>query len=92
MKTKTEAKVIESQRIYFYSNSNESNSTDIFFISGNFVIKYFFLCSAEAFIMTNITLGEGAIIVERSAVFKDVAAWTIVGGNPAKFIKDRKIE
>jgi putative colanic acid biosynthesis acetyltransferase WcaF len=28
----------------------------------------------------------------RAAVFKDVEPWTVVGGNPAKFIKKREIK
>jgi putative colanic acid biosynthesis acetyltransferase WcaF len=41
--------------------------------------------------MNNVTIGEGAIIGARSAVFKNVEDWTMVGGNPAIFIKKRKI-
>jgi acetyltransferase-like isoleucine patch superfamily enzyme len=29
--------------------------------------------------------------MKRAAVFKDVEPWTVVGGNPAKFIKKRGI-
>ena len=36
------------------------------------------------------SIGEGAVVGARAAVFKDVAPWTVVGGNPAKFIKNRK--
>ena len=38
-----------------------------------------------------VTIGEGAVVGACAAVFKDVEAWTIVGGNPAKFIKVRQI-
>ena len=34
---------------------------------------------------------QGAVVGARAAVFKDVADWTVVGGNPAKFIKKREI-
>lgn len=47
--------------------------------------------AAEAFIGPGVTIGEGAVVGARAAVFKDVEAWTVVGGNPAKYIKDRKI-
>ena len=36
-----------------------------------------------------VTIGEGAVIAAESNVIKDVEPWTIVGGNPAKYIKDR---
>nr|WP_230873074.1 CatB-related O-acetyltransferase [Commensalibacter melissae] len=36
-----------------------------------------------------ITIGNGAIIAARSVVTKDVPPYTIVGGNPAKVIRNR---
>ena len=40
--------------------------------------------------MDNVTIGEGAVVGARAAVFKDVEPWTVVGGNPVIFIKNRK--
>jgi len=40
----------------------------------------------------NINIGEGAIIAAGAVVVKDVAPFSIVGGNPAKEIKKRNIE
>ncbi len=40
-------------------------------------------------ILPNVTIATGAIIAAGSVVSKDVAAYTIVGGVPAKQIKDR---
>ncbi|MCF2660305.1 putative colanic acid biosynthesis acetyltransferase [Parabacteroides distasonis] len=48
--------------------------------------------AAGAFIGMGVTIGEGAVVGARSSVFKDVEPWTVVGGNPAKFIKKRIIE
>lgn len=39
-------------------------------------------------ILKGVTIGEGAVVAAGSVVTKNVAAWTIVGGNPAKFVKD----
>ena len=39
--------------------------------------------------MPGVTIGEGAIVLAGSVVTKDVEPWTIVGGNPAKKIRDR---
>ena len=44
-----------------------------------------------AFIGMGVTVGEGAVVGARASVFKDVTSWTVVGGNPAKYIKDRII-
>ena len=43
----------------------------------------------EALIMPGVRVGNGAIIAARSVVTADVAPYTVVGGNPAKPIKER---
>lgn len=44
---------------------------------------------AAATIMPGVTIGNGAIIATGSVVTKDVPAYGIVGGNPAKLIRHR---
>ena len=39
--------------------------------------------------MPGVNIGNGAIVSSRSVVVSDVPAYTIVGGNPAKPIKQR---
>lgn len=56
------------------------------------VIKDRAWIASEAFIAPGVTIGEGAVVGARAAVFKDVEPWTVVGGNPARFIKYRHIE
>jgi chloramphenicol O-acetyltransferase type B len=43
-------------------------------------------------VVGNINIGEGSIVAAGSVVVKDVPKYSIVGGNPAKFIKFRDIE
>ena len=38
-------------------------------------------------IMPGVTIGEGAVVGAYSLVTKDVPAWTVVAGNPARVIK-----
>ena len=42
-----------------------------------------------ATIHSGVTIGDGAVIASNSVVVKDVEPYSIVGGNPAKFIKWR---
>jgi len=43
----------------------------------------------EATIMPGIRVGDGAIVATKSVVTRDVEAYTVVGGNPAKDIRLR---
>lgn len=42
-----------------------------------------------AIILSGVTIGEGSVIAAGSVVTKDVEAYTVVGGNPARKICDR---
>lgn len=41
-------------------------------------------------ILKGVTIGEGAIVASGSVVTKDVAPYTIVGGNPARLIRENR--
>ena len=86
------ANCVVSERAYIccashniYSNAHEQIHAPITMGDRSWV-------AAEAFVMMGVTIGEGAVIGARAAVFKDVKPWTVVGGNPAKFIKNREIK
>jgi len=83
--------VVVSQGAYLCTASHDITST-----SHNLVTSPIHLCNrswvaADAFIGMGVTIGEGAVVGARATVFKDVESWSVVGGNPAKFIKKRVI-
>lgn len=90
-KTIIGSKVTVSQGTYLCSASHDVSYINVPFVSQPIIIKDFAWVAADCFIMMGITVGEGAVVGARASVFKDVAPWTIVGGNPAKFIKERII-
>lgn len=47
---------------------------------------------ARAFIHPGVRIGEGAIVGACAVVVKDVPAWAVVAGNPAKIIKWRTLK
>lgn len=51
------------------------------------VLKKGCLIGMESFVMPGVTVGEGAIVGAGSLVTKDIPAWTIATGRPAKVVK-----
>jgi acetyltransferase-like isoleucine patch superfamily enzyme len=56
---------------------------------GDIIIKNDVWIGLNCTILDGITIGNGAVIAAGSVVTKDVAPYSIVGGNPAKLIKYR---
>jgi putative colanic acid biosynthesis acetyltransferase WcaF len=48
--------------------------------------------AADVFIGPNVNIGEGAVIGARASVFKDIPAWCVAVGNPAKPQKKRVLK
>ncbi len=47
---------------------------------------------AHVLILPGVTIGEGSIVAMGSVVTKDVPKYSLVGGNPARVIKERNIK
>lgn len=47
--------------------------------------------AADAFVGPGVTIGEGAVLGARGCAFRDLAPWTVYGGNPAKVLKQRQV-
>ena len=60
---------------------------DLGYIVKPIVLKKGCLIGMESFVMPGVTIGEGAIVGAGSLVTKDVPAWTVATGRPAKVIK-----
>ncbi len=55
---------------------------------GKIHLKKGCMIGMETMIMPGVTIGEGAIVGAGSLVTKDIPAWTIASGRPAKVIKE----
>jgi putative colanic acid biosynthesis acetyltransferase WcaF len=45
--------------------------------------------AAEAFVGPGVIVEEGAVLGARGVAFKDLSAWSVHAGNPARFIRQR---
>ncbi|GHT50823.1 colanic acid biosynthesis acetyltransferase WcaF [Bacteroidia bacterium] len=90
-----EEDVTVSQYVHLCAAShdiNEINNPVTSLITAPIIIKSKAWIGTQAFIGLGVCIGEGAVVGATAAVFKDVESWTVVGGNPAKFIKKREIK
>lgn len=81
-----------SQGAFLCTASHDITSPTHELITAPIIIENQAWIGAGAFVGMGVTVGEGAVVGARGTVFKDVEPWTVVGGNPAKFIKKRVIK
>jgi len=82
---------IVSQKAYLCTASHDVTKKHFPLITAPIVLKSQSWVGASTFIGMGVTIGEGSVVGATSSVYKDVENWSIVGGNPAKFIKKRVI-
>lgn len=78
-----------SQGAYLCTASHDISDPLNPLITAPIVIEDQAWVAAGAFVGMGVTVGQGAVVGARATVFKSVAPWTVVGGNPAKFLKKR---
>lgn len=88
-KIKIGAHATVSQKTFLCGASHDVTLTHNPLIHAPIIIEDQAWIGADAFIGMGVTIGQGAVIGARACVYKDVEPWTIVGGNPAKFLKKR---
>ena len=47
--------------------------------------------AADAFVGPGVTIGDGAVVAARAALFEDARAWGVYRGNPAVPVKERQL-
>lgn len=81
-----------SQRVFLCTAGHDITDPHHHQTDTPIVIENLVWICAEAFIGQGVTVGEGAVCAARAVVIRNVDPWTVVGGNPAKFIKKRELK
>lgn len=87
-----EDNVTVSQGAYLCTASHDITDVLNPLITAPIVLKDQSWIGAKAFVGMGVTIGQGAVVGATASVYKDVEPWTVVGGNPAKFLKKREIK
>lgn len=77
---------------YFISQGHHANDPEYKTTFRKIVIEDDVWVATNCTIGPGVTLGKGCVVAAGSVVTKSVPAFTIVGGNPAKHIKNRNTE
>lgn len=80
-----------SQGAYLCTASHDITNPLNPLITAPIVIEDQAWIGAKAFVGMGVTIGQGAVVGATASVYKNVEPWTVVGGNPAKFIKMRTL-
>lgn len=81
-----------SHRVNLVTGSHDINSSANDYISKPIKIEDYVFIGFGATILQGVTIGKGAVICAGACVTKNVAPYAVVGGIPAKVIRNRRHE
>lgn len=75
--------------VSIYTRQHAVDSPTFAEVGGPVSVGDYAWIASHAIVLPGVTIGEGAVVAAGAVVTKDVAAYTLVGGNPAHYIRDR---
>ena len=81
-----------ASEVMFYNAQHDVDSENFHAISSPIIIGNYVFIGPRAIILPGVKIGEGAVIAAGAVVTKDVAPYSIVGGVPAKVIRERRLK
>lgn len=80
------------KNVYLITGSHDISTPDFKLIRRPISIGDNCWLTTGVTVLQGCIIGDYAVVAANSTVCRDVEPWTVVGGNPAKFIKKRVIE
>lgn len=75
--------------VTIYTRQHDADAADFAEVGAPVEIGDHAWVSSHSIVLPGVTIGEGAVVAAGSVVTKDVAPYSLVGGNPARYIRDR---
>jgi putative colanic acid biosynthesis acetyltransferase WcaF len=85
------SRVTVSQRVHLCAGTHEYENPTLPLVKAPITVKDEVWVCADSFVGPGVVLNEGAVVAAGAVVVRNVEAWNVVGGNPAKCIKIREI-
>lgn len=83
------SRVTVSQRAHLCAGTHDHTRRDMPLLKPPIRIDDDAWICADAFVGPGVTIGAGAVVGARAVAVKDVPAWTVVAGNPARAVGPR---
>lgn len=83
--------VMVSQEAYLCAGTHDHTQLSLPLLTPPIEVENNAWICARAFVGPGIRIGAGSLVAAAAVVVKDVEPWTMVGGNPARFIKKREL-
>jgi acetyltransferase-like isoleucine patch superfamily enzyme len=78
-----------SEQAILYTLQHDLDDPDFAVVGGPLVVYDYAFVGARAIVLPGVTIGEGAAVAAGAVVTKDVQPYTVVGGIPARMIRQR---
>lgn len=75
--------------VSIYTRQHDVDSPDFAEVGGPVTVGDYVWIASHALVLPGVTIGEGAVVAAAAVVTRDVAPYTLVGGNPARIIRQR---
>lgn len=82
-------RVVTATDVMLYTLQHDMESPDFKGEGGPVVIEDYVYIGPRAIVLPSVTIGYGAVVAAGAVVTKDVAPYTVVGGIPARFLRER---
>lgn len=79
-----------AHNVRIYTGGHDIDSSDFAFTKAPVRVEDFVVVFANAIVQPGITIGRGAVVLPGAVVTRDVAPFSVVGGNPARHIRERR--
>lgn len=84
------ANAVISQRAHLCAGTHDIDDAHFQLVAMPIEIGAGAWVATEAFVGPGVVLGEGAVLGARGVTVKDLEAWSVYAGNPARFIRSRR--
>jgi acetyltransferase-like isoleucine patch superfamily enzyme len=75
--------------VSIYTRQHDPDDPDFAEVGAPVTVGNYAWLASHCIVLPGVTIGEGAVVAAGAVVSRDVAPYTMVGGVPARYIKDR---